>query len=222
MQHLARQIAQLEKRLMTLGQGVLSLFQQATDVLTTHEPLDLEPMRQNCLSLYENAADLEEACLGTIALHVPVAVNLRQVITYLKTKEDLMRIADLSVALTSISSQLAKLPTVEPPCDIPLMAATTQDMLKIGLQALADRDAETAWVIREMDDVVDDSHQQMYQNVEKRLLADPKDIRQLLLYQDVSRHLERAADQTTRISKTVIYLAQGQIVRHNPRPQEQP
>jgi phosphate transport system protein len=87
-------------------------------------------------------------------------------------------------------------------------------MLKESLDALINHDSELAHKVCASDDVVDQMNRQMYLKVQNAILKNPEQISTLIHLLSASRHLERIADHTTNIAEDVIYMVEGQIVRH--------
>ena len=158
--------------------------------------------------------DLEEECLKTLALHQPMAVDLRMIIAILKINNDLERIGDLAVDATERALVLTTLPPINFPFDIPTMSQAVQKMLAHSLDALVNQDLALAEEVCASDDAVDAIHSEVFIRVEEEIVKHPEHIQQLLTFLSVSRYLERIADHATNIAEDVIYLIKGNIVRH--------
>lgn len=156
----------------------------------------------------------EEECLKVLALYQPVAGDLRYIIAMLKINNDLERIGDQAVNLAMCAMDLAKKQPVELPFDFPEMADKAKQMLKDALDAFVRLDFELARKVMESDDAVDEINRTMYRRVEIEIRNDPEQVTTLILYMTVSRNLERIADLATNISEDVVYLIEGEIVRH--------
>ena len=102
----------------------------------------------------------------------------------------------------------------EYPFDFATMSEKTQEMLRKSLDALVNTEAETAYWVCSEDEVVDAINREMYQILQQQVKEDPDRIAYLTHLLGVSRHLERIADHATNIAEDVIYLVQGDIVRH--------
>jgi len=158
--------------------------------------------------------DLEEECLEILALHQPVAIDLRHIIAVLKINKDLERAGDLAVNIAETALHLSSRPRITVPRDYFVMAQRTQKMLRASLDAFVNMNAETAYEVLAEDDEVDrmkhNLHREFEQRVEEEFDALPSLIHLFL----VSRHLERIADLATNIAEEVIYILTGEIVRH--------
>lgn len=158
--------------------------------------------------------DVEEECLKVLALHQPVATDLRFIIAILKINNDLERIADLAVNLAERACGLAAGPPVAVPFDLEQMSDLALRMLKSSLDALVEMDAGAARCVADIDDAVDAINAEAYVTVQERIRTSPNHIGQLIQYLSCAKHLERIADLATNISEDVIYLVEGEIVRH--------
>ena len=158
--------------------------------------------------------DVEEECLKILALHQPVAIDLRFIITALKINNDLERIGDLAVNIAERSEFLAAQELIGAPFDFDTMAEKTQWMLTESLDSLVDMDCRRAYLVCAADDEVDNLNRQMYKQVEASIVAHPTWTRGLLHLLSISRHLERVADHATNIAEDVIYMVEGKIARH--------
>jgi len=158
--------------------------------------------------------DVEEECLKILALYQPVAIDLRFIITALKINNDLERIGDLAVNIAERSEFLARQPEVHVPLDLEKMTEKTQSMLTKSLDALVNMDCDLAHQVCAADDEVDAMNRQMYLTVQDGIRQHPEQLESLIHLLSASRHLERIADHATNIAEDVIYMAEGQIVRH--------
>lgn len=160
--------------------------------------------------------DVEEECLKLLALHQPVAIDLRFIIAVLKLNNDLERIGDLAVNIAERAVFLSKMTTVPIPFDFDDMAAKATNMLKNSINSLVYSDNEMAVKVCEDDDEVDAINRNMYNQVKEAIKNHPEHLDALINLLSVSRHLERIADHATNIAEDVIYLINGRIVRHTP------
>jgi phosphate transport system protein len=212
--HLRRQLDRLRDDLLPLGLRVEAAIDRATRAVVERDAEAARALRDEDLRVHEAGATLEEACLSTLALPQPVAFDLRFVVSVLKIKDDLTRMTELARGLASHAIALAALDPVDAPYDLGTMGVTTRKMVHMALDALASQDTSKAQMVRELDDIVDDVHRGMYEQVVSKIEAHPEHITSYIHLQNVSRQLERLADLATNIAKDVIYLAEGEIVRH--------
>jgi len=162
----------------------------------------------------EMEVDLEEDCLKVLALHQPVAGDLRFIVAVLKINNDLERIGDLSVNIAKRTLLMANFERMGITFNFPAMAELAQKMLKKSVDALVNANTALAYELWEDDDQVDEINREMYQRVQAEILKHPEKIECLIIQLTVSRVLERIADHTLHIAESVIYLVDGEIIRH--------
>ena len=159
--------------------------------------------------------EVEEECLKILALHQPVAIDLRFVIAVLKINNDLERIGDIAVHIAERAKELSQQKMVKHYLNFDQMANIVRNMLKNSLDALINLDPALARDVCAMDDRIDDIHDQSYKKIEKLLIDQTAESSIILQYLSVSRYLERIADLTTNIAEDLIYLVEGKIARHD-------
>ena len=162
----------------------------------------------------EMEIDIEEDCLKTLALYQPVAIDLRRIVAVLKINNELERINDFVVNLAERVIALSKLDHVKIGFDLDGMAEKAQKMLSLSLDSLVRSDTKQARQVLILDDEVDEMHRQVYKIVETEIKKKPEKIEVLIQFPSISRYLERIADLACNIAEDVIYLVDGDIVRH--------
>ena len=213
-EHLKREIDNLKKELLTLCSVAEESLWQAVRSIKNRDVELAEKVIASDIETDQMEVKVEEDCLKILALHQPVAIDLRFIITALKINNDLERIGDLSVNIAERSQFLSTRNSVGILLDYGPMAEKTQAMLKKSLDALVNMNCELAYQVCEADDEVDAINRQMYDQVKQQIKQNPEDIESLIHLLSVSRHLERIADHATNIAEDVIYMVKGEIVRH--------
>jgi len=212
--HFNRELEKLKKRILSLGAMAEEEVQLAIKAI---EQKDAEIARKIIIDDYridEMEVDIEEECLKVLALHQPVAVDLRFIVAVIKINNDLERIGDEAVNIAERVESLAKRKSSSFYYDYSQMALTAEKMLKMSLDALVNLDLDLAFKVLTMDDEVDNVQGEVYQ-LTKQALRKHSDEEAFLINQYlISRHLERIADHATNIAEEVIYLIEGEIVRH--------
>lgn len=158
--------------------------------------------------------ELEEEVLKLLALHQPLATDLRYLIAVLKVNDELERIGDLAVNVAERAISLAESKSMEAPFDFGLMSSRVCEMLKKSLDALIHLNRDYAVEVFKLDDEVDKIHTSMYKLVKDGIRNDIGNLDTLIHYLSISKHLERIADHAESISEDIIYLVDGEIVRH--------
>jgi len=212
--HIARETEKLKRRLLTLGADVEELYLQAIRSL---EELDETLAKQVATSddrIDRQEVDIEEECLKVLALHQPVANDLRFIVSVLKINNDLERIADLAVNIAERALDLMKYKRIAIPFEFTAMSQKVYSMVKKSLDSLVNLDLHEAHEVIALDDEVDALHHNSYGMVMEQIRQHPDCLEALISYLVVSRYLERIADQATNIAEDVHYLIEGDIVRH--------
>ena len=212
--HLKKEIDNLKKELLTLCGIVEDSFWQAVKSIKNRDVKLAEKVIDSDIEIDQMEVKVEEDCLKILALHQPVAIDLRFIITALKINNDLERIGDLAVNIAERSQFLSAQKPIDMLFDFETMAEKTQAMVKKSLDALVNIDCDLASQVCEADDEIDAINRQMYDQVKGQIKQAPENIETLIHLLSVSRHLERIADHATNIAEDVIYMAKGEIVRH--------
>jgi phosphate transport system protein len=207
MEHLKKQVlslcAMVEEH---VEMAVRALVERDADLAHTVEQRDAEVDRRE--------VEVEEECLKALALHQPVAIDLRFVVAVLKMNNDLERVGDLAVNIARKAAAVAGQPAMELPFDLSAMWEKTRSMLRDSIDALINRDAALAHNVCARDDAVDQAKHQIRLSAEEMMKARPERISVMLSLLAVSRNLERIADHATNIAEDVVYMVEGHIMRH--------
>ncbi|MBC8316947.1 MAG: phosphate signaling complex protein PhoU [Desulfobulbaceae bacterium] len=214
--HLQKDIENLKNKIIQMGEIVEDRVYRATLAIIKRD----EQMARDIID-HDNDIDvmeveIEEDCLRILALHQPVAVDLRFIVTVMKINNELERVGDLAVNIAERGIFLAAQSDVEVPFDIGGMALQAEGMLTRSIDSLVNMDVPLAYRVRSEDDDVDAKNQEMYSRIKDAIPKNPEHINYLLHALSVGRHLERIADHATNIAEDVIYLIDAEIVRHTP------
>jgi len=212
--HLERAVAGLQRRLLVLSARVEETVREAVKSVESRDAEMARHVIDNDNEIDQLEVDIEEECLKVLALYQPVAVDLRFIITVLKINDALERIGDVAVNIAERSLFLARQRQPEIYFDFPAMAQKAQAMLGSSLDALVNSDSQLARQVCLADDEVDAMNRQMYEQTKVGIRRHVEDVDTLIHLLGVSRHLERIADLAVMIAEDVIYLAEGEIVRH--------
>jgi phosphate transport system protein len=212
--HLQRDLDQLQRDLLALASLVEAAIHNAIralqernislarDVIAGDSQIDLE----------ENHID--EECLKILALHQPVAVDLRRITAAMMINIDLERMADLAEEIAERAIHLATSPPLPIPPKLQRMTDLTTMMVRQSLDAFVNLSTMQARAVIRMDDEVDRYNDEIIQSLIQAMKASPALIDTGLSMFSAIRHLERIADHATNIAEDVVYLVEGEIVRH--------
>lgn len=213
--HFEEDLLEVKRQILVMGGHVETMMADATRHLVEHDSeaaarvFAIEPE----VNRLQNAVD--EACLRILALHQPLATDLRFLAAVLKMTADLERMGDLAVNIVQASRRLETQTSLPPHVDLQRMAHLTADMVRHALNALVDRRDDTARRVLESDSEVDALKHQILLDVVAAMKSDPARIDSGLQLILVSRHYERIADHATNIAEDVIYIVTGRDVRHH-------
>jgi phosphate transport system protein len=212
--HIERQIEHLKEKILRVGTLVEEAISKAITALINEDI----PLAQRVMASDEEIdrmeVEVEEECLKILALYQPVAADLRFVVSVLKINNDLERMGDLAKNIAKRVPQLAAGAPCPLPPEIRPMAMQAQEMVKQCLDAVVRGDPTLARQIREEDDSVDASRQRVQKMVMQGIKDSPEKVESLLRINSVSKHIERIADMATNVAEDVIYMVEGDIVRH--------
>jgi phosphate transport system protein len=212
--HLQRAIELLKKRLLSLCAIVEEQVQIAVRSLLDRDEKMAREVQRRDEEIDRREVDVEEECLKILALHQPVAVDLRLIICALKMNNDLERIGDLAVNIANKAMTLSQHPPIEFPFDLAEMSDKAQIMLRDSLDSLVNLDDGLASDVCRRDDEIDRMKHDIRLWAEDILRVQPDKVAPLLALMAASRNLERIADHATNIAEDVIYMVHGNIVRH--------
>ncbi len=165
---------------------------------------------------------LEEDCLKILALYQPVADDLRRITTVMKITGELERVADLGVNIAERAASLASGPEIVIPDTLERMAGDALSMLHDSINALVNLDSHLARRVCARDETVDEYNRNIIVELTETMKRSPALIEPMMHLFSVARHVERVADHATNIAEDVIYLVEGEIVRHRPEIGESP
>ncbi len=214
--HLQRDVEKLKRRLLALSTEVEEDVRMAARAIATRDAALARQVVERETQTNAMEVDVEEDCLKILALHQPVAGDLRYIVAALKIDRDLERIADLAAHIAERGLALF----AEPPLDVPFrldeMAEKAEAMLKKALDAFVSLNSAAAHEVCAVDGEINAIKKDTFRQVRKSVLADPARFDALMQVMHVARHLERIADHATNIAEDLIYLVEGRIVRHTP------
>ncbi len=160
--------------------------------------------------------NVEEAALKVLALHQPVAIDLRRIAAALKINTDLERMADLAEDIAERVVHLASLPPIPIPDKLQAMTDLTTSMVRESLDSFVNLDTRQALRVCRLDDEVDHCNSEIIKELVQLMQKSPEMVEAGVSLFSATRHLERIADHATNIAEDVVYLVEGEIVRHRP------
>ena len=214
--HLERDLDILQRDILTLAGAVEEAIYKAIRALQEREVAVAQQVIEGDTPIDRQENHVEEECLKLLALHQPVAIDLRRVATILKINTDLERMADLAADIAERAIVLATPPFMPVPPGLQLMTDLTTSMVRQSLDAFVNLDARLARRVWRLDDEVDRYNDEIIQDLIEAMQSAPEMVPPGLSLFSAVRHLERIADHATNIAEDVVYLVEGEIVRHRP------
>jgi phosphate transport system protein len=212
--HFRKELETIKKRILTLGALVEDRVRLAAQAVDQIDAEIAQGIIKADYEVDEMEVEIEEECLKVLALHQPVAVDLRFIIAVIKINNELERIGDQAVNIAQRVEVIAKRPKPPFMFDYSLMAEKVQRMLKMSLDSFVNLDVDIAYKVITMDDEVDQIKKDAYDRIKQAIKDLPERVGYYINLLLISRHLERLADHATNIAEEVIYLVEGEIYRH--------
>jgi phosphate transport system protein len=213
--HFQQELAKLKEQLLKMGGLAERAISNAIDALVRRDT----PLAEKTIGEDEKINKMEllidEWCLKLLALHQPLAADLRFITSAMRINVELERIGDLAVNIAERVVSLNQEPQLKPYIDIPRMAEITKNMVKDVLDAFVNGDADLARGVCQRDDQVDALNDQVFRELITYMLADPKTITRAVHLIIVSRYLERIADHATNIAEGVIFMVKALVIKHH-------
>lgn len=212
--HLQRDLDHLHHEVLSLSGVVEEMLEKAARALFERNIQFAEEVIQCDRIVDEREVLIEEECLKTLALHQPVAVDLRRIATVLKVNNDLERMADLTVNLAERAKAVVEFPNFCIPVRMGRMVEMTRGMVSDVLDSFVSMDRVAAAHVRAMDEQVDFMNREIIDELQAAMRNRPDQVVPALHCFSASRHIERISDHATNIAEDVIYMVEGVIVRH--------
>lgn len=212
--HFDEELSDLKKRLLHMGSVAEEMIHLAVKGLVEQD----ESMAETVFSMENevNALHIEvdDTSMRLLALHQPMATDLRLLATIIKMNSELERIADLTVNMCESTHFVLGKAAVEPLVDLPKMAEIAEGMVSNSLKSFTSKDVVLAQKVLDEDDKVDNFKDKIFRGLLAYMISDPTAIDRGISLILISRNLERIGDHATNIAEDVIYMVQGRDVRH--------
>jgi phosphate transport system protein len=212
--HLLRDMERIHREVLSLSCVVEEMIDRATLALCERSDSLAAVVIQSDAEVDRLEVSIEEDCLKMLALHQPVAVDLRRIATVLKVNNDLERIADLAVNTAERAKSINRYPQFPIPHDVRVMANMATRMVRGALDAFVNLDTQQARSVLRTDSDLDSLNVHVIDQLTEIMQQTAALVPPALHCFSASRHIERIGDHATNIAEDVIYLVEGDIVRH--------
>jgi phosphate transport system protein len=208
------ELRQLREQLLVMGSHVETIIGDSIKALIERDSALADRTIATDKTVDRLEVELDGLCLQILARRQPVASDLRFLTLVLKVVTDLERIADLGVNVCERVLELNAEPQLKPYVDLPRMGREVQAMLREVLDAFVAKDAKRAREIIERDAMVDALYAQVFRELLTFMMESAHNVYRATRLQSIAKYLERMADHTTNLAEMVIFMVDGQDVRH--------
>ena len=215
--HFQEELEQFNARLLVMAGEAEEQVRTAVRALVDRNYALAQAVCSGDDSINKLHIEIDERCFKLLALHQPMATDLRVIVSGVKINSDLERVGDFAVNIAEAALRYFTHAAVKPLIDIPRMAEIAQGMLRDALNAYVNRDTALAQDVLDRDDALDGLKSQVFRELLSFMLKDPGTTEPALDLILISRHLERIGDHATNIAEEVIFIASGRDVRHHAR-----
>lgn len=212
--HFHQELNKLKENLLKMAGLAERAISNAIAALVQRDSVLAEKTIKEDEKINELELLIDDQCLKLLALHQPMAADLRFITSAMRINTELERIGDQAANIAWRAILLNQEPQLKPYIDIPRMAQISQSMVKDVLDAFVKGDADLARQVCERDDEVDGLNDQVFRELLTYMMADPKTITRAAHLIIVSRCLERIADHATNIAEGVIFMVKGLVIKH--------
>ncbi len=214
---LDRDLIEINEGLLRIGSLVDAAIERSIQAMAHRDSalarqVDADDAKVNALRF-----QVEEECLALIARQQPAASDLRAVLAAFSIVTDLERMGDHAAGIARTVVHMGDQPLLKPLIDLPRMAETCREMLRLALQAYVERDAEKARSIVGMDDAVDGLYTQIFREILSFMVEDPHTTSRGLYLIFAAHNLERIGDRVTNIVERILFMTSGEMHELNPK-----
>ena len=213
--HFQQDLDALKERLLAMGGLAEERVRESVRGIMDRDNAALDGVLAGDAPINDLHMEVDDRCFKLLALHQPMAADLRVIVAALKISTDLERVGDLAVNIAEAGKRYLQHPPVKPLIDIPRMGELAQKMLRDALDAFVRRDQALAEAVLAADDTLDALKSQIFRELLTYMLQAPDTIEPALDLILISRHLERIGDHATNVAEDVIFILSARDVRHH-------
>ncbi|HTL44448.1 MAG TPA: phosphate signaling complex protein PhoU [Vicinamibacterales bacterium] len=212
--HFAEELETLKHRLLAMGGLAEDRVRTAVRALIERDSASMTDVVARDGDINSLHVEIDDRCFKLLALHQPMAGDLRTIVAAAKINSDLERVGDLAVNIAEAALRYVTHLPVKPLVDLPRMASMAQDMLHDALDSFVALDLQRAQAVLDRDDALDELKNQIFRELLTYMLGDPRTVEPGIDLILISRHLERVGDHATNIAEDVIFMVAARDVRH--------
>lgn len=214
--HLQKDLKKIEKKILHLTTLVEEAFSQSITAFRDSDAALAKGIIENDNIVDDMEIEVEEECLKILALHQPVAIDLRFIVAILKINSDLERIGDHATSIAKRVVGIGKLKHTSEAQLSAIFAIANQcrTILKMSIDSLINQDSRLAMSVIEQSQTISDERKTIVDNLLDEATSNPEGIRCYHHQLFITRFIDRIADHAVNIAEDVIYMSSGDIVRH--------
>ncbi len=212
--HLQRDLESLHHEILTQAGRVEQMIYDSVSALCKRRYELVSSVLAQDDVVDRKEVQIEEECLKLLALHQPVARDLRHITTILKLNADLERIADLACNIAERAEYLQGFPYFPTPDELSSMAENATEMLRMALDSFVNSDTKAAEKVIQLEARVDQQNRDVIKELEELLRQDSTQVEPALHVFSAARNIEQVADHAENVAEEVIYMIDGEIIRH--------
>ena len=212
--HFDKDLVKLNEKISDLGSLVVDSAAKSTVMLQNFDLGIADEILASEVTVNDMEVEIENECLKLLALHSPVAADLRFLIVVLKVNNDLERMGDQVVNIAERVRFLKDQPRVVSDIDLVKMGEIGSRMARLSITALTMRDPDIARDVLSMDDELDALHARSFEVLQEAMIKNTEMITPAISYMTISSNLERLGDLATNIAEEIIFMQEGEVVRH--------
>lgn len=212
--HFDKDLVKLNEKIADLGSLVVDSAAKSTVMLQNFDLGIADEILASEVTVNDMEVEIENECLKLLALHSPVAADLRFLIVVLKVNNDLERMGDQVVNIAERVRFLKDQPRVVSDIDLVKMGEIGSRMARLSITALTMRDPDIARDVLSMDDELDALHARSFEVLQEAMIKNTEMITPAISYMTISSNLERLGDLATNIAEEIIFMQEGEVVRH--------
>ncbi len=206
-----RQIIQLLDGVIEMGSMVDKAIERAMTALVERDATAAREVVERDADINQLNFHLQNQCISLLSLQAPMAGDLRVIVSVTSVLDNLERMGDHAEGIAKIVIMMQDEPLVKPLIDMPIMATKAREMLRLAVRSFVDRDAEAAFGVGRMDDIVDQLYDQIYADLVQVMVGDPSTIEPSTHLLWCAHNLERIGDRATNIAERTVYAATGMM-----------
>jgi phosphate transport system protein len=213
--HFDNDIDHVTELLLRMGGAVEASIADSIRALLERDTALAEEVISRDEAIDRMELEIDERTIELIAMMQPTAIDLRFVTTLMKITPDLERIADLAGDVCERAIELNREPELTKLVNIPRLAQVAQEMVHDALDAFVRRDAQLARLVIARDDEADLLTETSFRNLLDRMLEDSRSISRSIRLVFIGKYFERMADSATNICEMVVFLVEGNVIKHH-------